>query len=135
MEQPVNAEPDQSRFSLKRLFNWLAERLPLTRLFNAFARPSGPRPTPISIDPTWFPVPESEWEAEDELHYVSVLPDEPVPLDAGELLRTYYAPGIGDVRVYAWLDPDEMDIDPGQIIELDEWDDELAPENMPKPSK
>ena len=33
------------------------------------------------------------------------------------------------------IDLDEMDIDPGQIIELDEWDDELPPESTPKPPK
>lgn len=45
------------------------------------------------------------------------------------------APGVGDVRVYSRLDPDEMEIDPGQIIEPDELDDEPAPESTPKPPK
>lgn len=43
-----------------------------TRLFNAFARPSGPRPEPIQIDPTWFPEPaptEGEPEAPPEPDY------------------------------------------------------------------
>ena len=65
----------------------------------------------------------------------SVFPGERAPLDAGEFLRTYYAPGIGDMRVYARLDPNEMEIDPDQIIEFDVWDDEPAPEITPKPPK
>ena len=48
---------------------------------------------------------------------LTVKPGERVPTDAGELLTTYYAPGIGDVRVYARLDPTEMDLDPDQITE------------------
>lgn len=48
---------------------------------------------------------------------ITVKPGERVSTDAGELLRTYYAPGIGDMRVYARLDPKEMDLHPDQIIE------------------
>ncbi|RME98735.1 MAG: hypothetical protein D6773_13995, partial [Alphaproteobacteria bacterium] len=40
-----------------------------------------------------------------------------VPLDAGELLRTYYVVGEGDVRVFARIHLDDMDLHPDQIIE------------------
>tara|TARA_R100000455_G_C6272901_1_gene130045 strand:- start:2547 stop:3065 length:519 start_codon:yes stop_codon:yes gene_type:complete len=166
-------------------------------LFNWFARPRGPRPEPIKIDPAWFPVPqpaappdESEWTppwvaaqqalppweppwaqafapppedapetphdddyvdeyafAEDnpgwdeeppepEEDTITVKPGERVPTDAGELLRTFYAPGIGDMRVYARLDPNEMDIDPGQVLGPDNLEpDGPEPEKRPKSPK
>lgn len=111
--------------------------------------PTAPQPPPEpehaqtedwedGFDPYAFEHDNPGWDdepPEDDLDYISVLPDEKVPLDAGEFLRTYYAPGIGDVRVYARLDPNEMEIDPGQIIELDELDDEPTPESTPKPPK
>jgi hypothetical protein len=37
--------------------------------------------------------------------------------------------------VYARLDPNEMDIEPGRIVELDDQNDESAPESTPKPPK
>ena len=56
--------------------------------------------------------------------------------DAGELLRTFYAPGIGDMRVYARLDPNEMDIDPGQVLGPDNLEpDGPEPEKRPKSPK
>ncbi len=63
---------------------------------------------------------------EPEEDTITVKPGERMPPDAGGLLRAYYAPGIGDVRVYARLDPDEMDIDPGQVLGPD--DIELEPD-------
>lgn len=175
MRQPVK------RFSLKGLFNKLTGLLGIRALFNWFARPRGPRPVPIKIDPAWFPVPqtvtpqeESNWtppwagtsnvlppweppwvqavapspepapEAVHDDDYVDeyafaednpgwdeeppepesgdihVMPGERVPDDAGALLRTFYLPGNGDVRVYARLNPDEIDLHPDQIIEPDD---------------
>lgn len=63
-------------------------------------------------NPCW-----DEEPSEPEEDTIAVKPGERVPTDAGELLRTYYAPGIGDVRVFARLNPDEMDLHPDQIIE------------------
>ena len=136
--------------------------LRLKDVFNAFARKRGPRPHPIKIDPTWFAVPETvpeptkypEAEDFDEQVFadehpgwnyeppeplddtITLKPDERVPVDAGELLRTYYAPGIGDMRVYSRLNPDEMDIDPEQIVEPDDLEpDGPEPEKKPKSPK
>ncbi|MBB4212443.1 hypothetical protein EV659_1102 [Rhodothalassium salexigens DSM 2132] len=208
--QPVNPGPSQARFSLKRLFNKLTGLLGIRALFNWFARPRGPRPEPIKIDPAWFPVPQPtpapeadewlppglvppkphlpSWEppwvqtfeppwvppweqacasppevapetmqdddyvdeyafAEDNPGWddeptepaedaITVRPGERVPLEAGELLRTYYAPGIGDVRVFAQLDPNEMDIDPEQVLGPDNLEmDGPQPEKKPKVPK
>ena len=134
----------------------------LKDVFNAFARKHGPRPRPIKIDPTWFAVPETvpeppdlpepdefdeqafaddypDWDEEplepvDDT--ITLKPDERVPVDAGALLRTYYAPGIGDMRVYSRLSPDEMDIDPEQIVEHDDLElDRPEPEKKPKSPK
>lgn len=185
--------------------------LGIRALFNWFARPRGPRPEPIKVDPSWFPVPqtvaaepdewlppgrvppkphlppweppwvqaapssEPEWEppwvaafaappedesppeaywepdgpdygppadypddslyaddpgafAEDNPYWgmepsepeddeIHVQPGEKVPFDAGELLETYYVVGVGDVRVFARIHPDDMDLHPDQIIE------------------
>ena len=67
---------------------------------------------------------------------ITLKPDERVLVDAGELLRTYYAPGIGDMRVYSRLCPDEMDIDPEQIVEHDDLEpDGPEPEKKPKSPK
>ncbi len=140
----------------------LTDLLGIRALFNWFARPRGPRPVPIKIDPSWFPVPqtiasphESDWTppwartskilppweppwvqavaplpepapetphdddyidgcafaednpgwdeelSEPEEDTITVRSGERVPTDAGELLRTYYAPGIGDMRLCA----------------------------------
>ena len=55
---------------------------------------------------------------------------------AGELLRTYYAPGIGDTRVLGRLDPNEMDIDPGRALGPDETEvDKPVPDKKPKSPK
>lgn len=177
-EQDRRSQQPVKRFSLKGLFNKLTGLLGIRALFNFFARPRGPRPVPIKIDPAWFPVPhtvpsvaESNWTPpwadtssvlppwqppwvqavapssegapesphdddyvdeyafvednpgwdeeppEPEEDTITVKPGERIPTDAGEVLRTYYAPGVGDVRVYARLDPNEMDLDPDQIIE------------------
>lgn len=177
-EQDRRSQQPVKRFSLNRLFNKLTGLLGIRALFNIFARPRGPKPVPIKIDPAWFPVPhtvpstdEADWtppwadassvlpqwqppwvqaEAEteagspqdeswpddfdpvafaeeypdwdeeppepepDDIH---VMPGERVPDDAGALLRTFYLPGTGDVRVYARLDPNEMDLHPDQVIE------------------
>jgi len=198
-------------FTLRGLFNKLTGLLGIRALFNFFARPRGPRPVPIKIDPAWFPVPQTiaspmddeylppglvpakphlppweppwgaafeppwmpPWEqafaaqpniaeppgeywesddlddylyleddlyecdpgafAEDNPDWDETLPDpepedddiyvrpgEKVPLDAGELLRTYYVVGEGDVHVYARIHPDDMDLHPDQIIEPNE---------------
>jgi len=209
-----NGQPVK-RFSLKGLFNKLTGLLGIRALFNWFARPRGPRPVPIKIDPAWFPVPqptpapeydewlppgmvppkphlppwqppwvaafepssdptwvppweqafaaqlditeppEEYWESndpedylypeddlyecdpgafaednpdwDDDLHDpepedddIYVRPGEKVPFDAGELLRTYYLVGEGDVRVFARVHPDDMDLHPDQIIEPNE---------------
>ncbi|GER06696.1 hypothetical protein GCM10007972_12990 [Iodidimonas muriae] len=180
-EQDRRSRQPVTRFSLKRLFNKLTGLLGIRALFNFFARPRGPRPVPIKIDPAWFPVPqpavptdEADWtpprpdtpnvlppweppwvqtsaydaepayEAPLETEHpddfdpvafaeeypdwdeeppdpepsdIHVRPGERVPDDAGALLRTFYLPGVGDVRIYARLHPDEMDIQPDQIIE------------------
>ncbi len=197
------------RFNLKALFNKLTGLLGIRALFNWFARPRGPRPEPIKIDPAWFPVPQptpapadewlppglvppkphlppweppwmamfdppwvppwelmfaaqpeatelpgAYWEADDPEDYlypeddpydyecdpyafaednpgwadglpdpepedddIYVRPGEKVPFDAGELLRSYYVVGVGDVHVYARIHPDDMDLHPDQIIE------------------
>tara|TARA_R100000322_G_scaffold167530_3_gene135625 strand:- start:17748 stop:18416 length:669 start_codon:yes stop_codon:yes gene_type:complete len=197
------------RFNLKALFNKLTGLLGIRALFNWFARPRGPRPEPIQIDPAWFPVPQptpapadewlppglvppkphlppweppwvamfdppwvppwelmfaaqpeatelpgAYWEADDPEDYpypedalydyecdpyafaednpdwaddlpdpepedddIYVRPGEKVPFDAGELLRSYYVVGVGDVHVFARIHPDEMDLHPDQIIE------------------
>jgi len=65
-------------------------------------------------NPGWaddLPDPEPE---DDDIY---VRPGDKVPFDAGELLRSYYVVGLGDVHVYARLHPDDMDLDPDQIIE------------------
>ena len=78
---------------------------------------------PDDFDPFAFAEDYPDWDEEppepepDDIH---VKPGERVPDDAGELLRTFYLPGTGDVRVYARLHPDEMDIQPDQIIERGE---------------
>ncbi|RME97021.1 MAG: hypothetical protein D6773_16370, partial [Alphaproteobacteria bacterium] len=40
--------------------------LGIRALFNFFARPRGPRPKPIKIDPSWFPVPQTVAAEPDE---------------------------------------------------------------------
>ena len=67
---------------------------------------------------------------------ISVRRGERVPLETGELQRTYYTPGIGDVRVFARPYPNEIDIDPGLALVPDEM--ELGgsePEKKPKSPK
>jgi hypothetical protein len=211
-EQDRRSRQPVTRISLKGLFNKLTGLLGIRALFNWFARPRGPRPVPIKIDPVWFPVPQPaaspdadewlppglvppkphlppweppwvqtfeppwvppweqafatappepepsqspdwpddfdpfafaeeypDWDEEppdpepDDIH---VRPGERVPDDAGELLRTFYLPGTGDVRVFARLDPNEMDIDPELVLGPDDIErDEPVPENKPKSPK
>ena len=75
---------------------------------------------PDDFDPVAFAEEYPDWDEEppdpepDDIH---VRPGERVPDDAGELLRSFYLPGVGDVRVFARLHPDEMDLHPDQIIE------------------
>lgn len=186
--------------------------LGIRALFNLFARPRGPRPEPIKIDPAWFPVaqavapveardwtppwlqdapPEPSWEPpwmqafesppepeyspepcpepdcpedcplENDPHdydpvafaedypdwdeepsepepHIYVHPGERIPADAGELLRTYYRVGVGDVRIYERLHPDEMELDPDQIVERGElrrsFNLHIRPKGPKKPS-
>ncbi len=71
-------------------------------------------------DPAAFAEDHPYWDEEPpepEDDTITVRPGERIPSDAGELIKTYYAPGIGDVRVYERLDPNEMDLEPDQIIE------------------
>ena len=75
---------------------------------------------PYADDPGAFAEdnPYWDWEpSEPEDDDIYVRPGEKVPFDAGELLRTYYVVGEGDVRVFARIHPDDMDLDPDQIIE------------------
>ena len=75
---------------------------------------------PDDFDPVAFAEEFPDWDEEPpdpEPSDIHVRPGERVPDDAGELLRSFYLPGVGDVRVYARLHPDEMDIHPDQIIE------------------
>lgn len=92
------------------------------------AAPPEPEPSqgpdwPDDFDPVAFAEEYPGWDEEppepepDDIH---VMPGERVPDDAGELLRTFYMPGTGDVRVFARLHPDEMDIQPDQLIERGE---------------
>lgn len=79
-----------------------------------------PEDYPYECDPAAFAEDHPYWDEEPpepEDDTISVRPGERVPLDAGELLKTFYAPGIGDVRVYERLNPDDMDLDPDQIVE------------------
>ena len=101
-------------------------------------RRSGPRPEPIKIDPAWFPVSEAcpERAPEPEEDAITLKPGERVPVEAGALLRTFYAPGIGDMRVHARLDPDRMAIDPELVLGPDDVEAETpAPEKTPKSPK
>lgn len=78
---------------------------------------------PDDFDPVAFAEEFPDWDEEPpdpEPSDIHVRPGERVPDDAGELLRSFYLPGVGDVRVYARLHPDEMDIHPDQIIEPSE---------------
>jgi len=84
------------------------------------AEPPQEKTWPDDFDPVAFAEEYPDWDEEPpepEEDTITVKPGERVPTDAGELLRAYYAPGIGDVRVYGRLDPNEMDLDPDQIIE------------------
>lgn len=77
---------------------------------------------PDGYDPVAFAEDHPYWDDEppEPEPHIYVHPGERVPEDAGELLRTYYQVGVGDVRIYARLHPDEMDLDPDQIVERGE---------------
>lgn len=78
----------------------------------------------------------NEEPSEPEDDTITVRPGERVPTDAGELLRTFYAPGIGDMRVYTRLDPNKMDVDPGQVLGEEDFErDGPEPEKKPKSPK
>ena len=81
-----------------------------------------PEDYPYECDPGAFAEDNPYWDddrpdPEPEDDDIYVRPGEKVPFDAGELLRTYYVVGEGDVRVYARVHPDDMDLHPDQIIE------------------
>ena len=79
-----------------------------------------PEDCPYECDPAAFAEDHPHWDEEPpepEDDDIYVRPGEKVPYDAGELLRTYYVVGEGDVRVFARIHPDDMDLDPDQIIE------------------
>lgn len=80
-------------------------------------------PYEYECDPGSFAEDNPYWDdepPEPEDDDIYVRPGERVPFDAGELLRTYYVVGEGDVRVFARIHPDDMDLHPDQIVEPSE---------------